>query len=136
MIVGGVAAALSLAYLPWHVSQLDRLDGRVRLDGAMYRHLERAGENPRVRAAFERCAPLTAADHRPLPFLRFHLGGEPRSVRTLEGGAAPMSRLLLLPRRSPSTGRFYKPYPNVRPPEGYRMIFRNQSWRVLAAPGC
>jgi hypothetical protein len=49
-----------------------------------------------------------------------------------------MSRLLLLPRRSWSTGRFYKPrtFPRVQPPAGYRTIFQNQSWRVYAAPGC
>jgi hypothetical protein len=29
-----------------------------------------------------------------------------------------------------------RPFPNVRIPAGYRQIFRNQSWRVYAAPGC
>jgi hypothetical protein len=139
MVIGGLAAALSIAYLPSHVSQLDRLDARVRLDGAMYRHLERVGHAKRVRAAFERCAPLTAGDHRPIPFIRFWLGGEPGSVRTVEGGAAPTSRLLLLPRRSPTTGRIYNQpgeFPKARPPAGYRQIFANRSWRVFAAPGC
>ena len=136
MIAGGLAAVLSLAYLPWHASQLDRLDKRVRLDGVMYRHLERVGDNRRVRAAFERCAPLTAADHRPIPFIRYRLGGDPGSVRTVESGAAPMGRMLLLPRRSPSTGRFYKQLPAVQVPDGYRRIFQNGSWRVFAAPGC
>ena len=139
MVIGGIAAVLSIAYLPSHVSQLDRLDTRVRLDGAMYLHLERVGHSKRVRAAFERCAPLTAGDHRPIPFIRFWLGGEPGSVRTVEGGAATTSRLLLLPRRSRTTGRIYnKPgeFPTARPPDGYRQIFRNRSWRVFAAPGC
>jgi hypothetical protein len=138
MVAGGLAAALSVAYLPSHARQLDRLDSRIRLDGAMYRHLEKVGQNRRVRAAFERCAPLTAGDHRPIPFIRYRLGGDPGSVRTVEGGAAPMGRMLLLPRRSWSTGRIYRPatFPKVRPPAGYRMIFRNQSWRVFAAPGC
>jgi hypothetical protein len=138
MVVGGLAALLSVAYLPTHARQLDGLDRRVRLDGAIYRQLERVGHSTRVEAAFERCAPLTAADHRWLPFIRFWLGGDPGSVRTLEGGAAPVSRVLLLPRRGPSTGRMYRnrPFPNVRIPAGYRQIFRNQSWRVYAAPGC
>jgi hypothetical protein len=138
MVAGGIAAALSLAYLPWHVSQLDSLDRRVRLDGAMYRHLERVGDSRRVRAAFERCAPLTTGDRRPIPFVRFGLDGDPGTVRTTEGGAAPMGRVLLLPRRGWSTGRFYRhqSFPRVQPPEGYRRIFRNTSWRVFAAPGC
>ena len=139
MLVGGLAAALSIAYVPSHVSRLDQLDSRVRLDGTMYRHLERVGHSKRVRAAFERCAPLTAGDHRPIPFIRFWLGGGPGSVRTVERGVAPMGRIRLLPRRGPSTGRIYnKPqvFPKARPPAGYRQIFANRSWRVYAAPGC
>jgi hypothetical protein len=138
MVVGALAAALSIAYLPSHASRLDSLDRRVRLDGVTYRHLERVGQSERVRAAFERCAPLVTGDHRQVPYIRFWLGGEPGSVQTLEHGAAPMSRVLLLPRRSWSTRRMYRnlPFPNVRVPAGYRQIFRNQSWRVYAAPGC
>ena len=91
-----------------------------------------------MNAAFERCAPLVTGDHRQIPFIRFSLGGEPGSVRTLEGGAAPMGRVLLLPRRGPMTKRMFRnlPFPNVRVPAGYRQIFRNQAWRVYAAPGC
>jgi hypothetical protein len=138
MVIGGLAAALSIAYLPSHVSRLDQLDRRLRLDGAIYRQLERAGHSPRVQAAFERCAPLVTGDHRQIPFIRFWLGGEPGSVRTLEGGAAPMGRMLLLPRRNKMTRRMFNNvrYPNVRVPADYRQIFRNQAWRVYAVPGC
>ena len=95
-------------------------------------------EAPVVRAAFERCAPLTAADHRPIPFARFWLGGAPGSVTTVENGASPMGKMLLLPRRNRSTGRVYskRTFPRVRPPDGFRQIYRNPSWRVFAAPGC
>jgi hypothetical protein len=138
MVVGALAAALSVAYLPSHAARLDRLDHRLRQDGAIYRQLERVGHSKRVNAAFERCAPLVTADHRQIPFIRFWLGGGPGSVRTLEGGAAPMGRMLLLPRRGPMTARAYRnrPFPNVQPPAGYRQIFRNGAWRVYAAPGC
>ena len=138
MIVGGLAAALSFAYLPWHVAQLDTVDRRVRLDGKLYRHLERVGTSPRVRAAFERCAPLTSGDHRPIPFIRFWLDGEPGSVGTVASGASPMGRVLLLPRRGRTTRRIYRggEFPKVRRPDGYVRVYRNRSWRVLAAPGC
>ena len=45
---------------------------------------------------------------------------------------------LLLPRRGPTTKRMFnnRPFPNVEVPAGYRQIFRNQAWRVYAAPGC
>jgi hypothetical protein len=138
MVIGGLAAALSVAYLPSHASRLDTLDRRLRLDGAVYRQLESVGDSRRVAAAFERCAPLVTADHRQIPFIRFRLGGDPGSVRTLEGGAAPLGRVLLLPRRGPMTARTYRnrPFPRVRVPAGYRQVFQNQAWRVLAAPGC
>jgi hypothetical protein len=138
MVVGGLAAALSIAYLPWHVNQLETVERRVRLDGVLYRHLERVGKSPRVHAAFERCAPLSTGDHRPIPFIRFWLGGEPGSVGTVASGASPMGKMLLLPRRGWSTRRIYKrsTFPRVQPPEGYVRIYRNRSWRVYAAPGC
>ncbi len=138
MVVGGLAAVLSVAYLPFHVNQLETVERRVRLDGVLYRHLERVGNSPRVQAAFERCAPLTTGDHRPIPFIRFWLGGEPGSVGTVASGASPMGRMLLLPRRGWSTGRSYRPstFPRVQVPEGYVRISRNRSWRVYAAPGC
>jgi hypothetical protein len=138
MVLGALAAALSVAYLPSHAARLDSLERRLRLDGAVYRQLERVGHSKRVDAAFERCAPLVTADHRQIPFIRFWLGGGPGSVRTVEGGTAPMGRVLLLPRRGPMTARAFRnrPFPNVKVPAGYRQIFRNGAWRVYAAPGC
>jgi hypothetical protein len=138
MAVGGLAVALSVAYLPWHVDKLQAVDRRIEVDGQMYADLRVAAEAPVVRAAFERCAPLTAADHRPIPFARFWLDGEPGSVTTVENGASPMGRMLLLPRRNRSTRRVYSrsTFPRVEPPAGYRQIYRNPSWRVFAAPAC
>jgi hypothetical protein len=138
MALGGLAVALSVVYLPWHVAKLDSVGRRVAHDGVMYTDLQRVGEAPAVRAAFARCAPLTAADHRPIPFVRYWLDGAPGSVRTVESGASPMSRMLLLPRRNKATRRVYslKTFPIVKAPEGYTQIYRNASWRVYAAPGC
>jgi hypothetical protein len=138
MAVGGLALALSVAYVPWHIDKLQTVDRRIEVDGRMYAHLQVAAEAPVVRAAFARCAPLTAADHRPIPFARFWLDGAPGSVTTIENGASPMGRMLLLPRRNRSTSRVYKPstFPRVKPPDGFQQIYRNPSWRVFAAPGC
>jgi hypothetical protein len=138
MALGGVALALSVVYLPWHAAKLESVGRRVQHDGVMYADLQRVAEAPAVRTAFARCAPLTAADHRPIPFVRYWLGGAPGSVRTVEAGASPMSRLLLLPRRNKATRRVYslKTFPIVRAPGGFTQIYRNASWRVYAAPGC
>jgi hypothetical protein len=132
---GLIALALSVAYLPWHVRELRSIERRVAGNGDMYSDLQRAGEAPVVRAAFAACAPLTAGDHRPIPFIRFWLDGEPGTVRAPQSG---MGRMLLLPRRSPTTQRIYnaETFPDVTPPPSYQRIYRNRSWRVYAAPGC
>lgn len=135
---GLLAAALSIAYLPWHARELAGVERRLDRDGAMYAHLQAAAEAPAVRAAFAACAPLSAGDHRPVPFVRYWLDGEPGSVTTVEAGADPLGRMLLLPRRGPTTRRIYTPaeFPRARPPAGWERIHRNRSWRVYAAPGC
>jgi hypothetical protein len=104
----------------------------------MYADLQRVAEAPAVRAAFERCPPLAAGDHRPMPFVRFWLDGEPGSVTTVEGGEAPLGRLLLMPRRAPTTRRIYTPeeFPDVTVPGGWERVYRNRSWVVHAAPEC
>ncbi len=138
MVAGILAGALSIAYLPWHVAQLEKVDRRVQLDGKLYRQLQRAADAPRVRAAFANCGPLTTGDHRPIPFVRYGLDGDPGSVGTVASGASPMGRMLLLPRRSRWTRRIYsrRTFPAVDPPENFVRIYRNRSWRVFAVRGC
>jgi 4-amino-4-deoxy-L-arabinose transferase-like glycosyltransferase len=128
---GLLAAALSIAYLPWHARELRSIGQRVDRNGATYADLQRAAEAPPVRQAFEACAPLHAGDHRPVPFVRYWLDGEPGSVRA--GG--PPGRLLLLPRRG-STIYNAETFPDVTPPPSHELIYRNRSWRLYAEPGC
>jgi hypothetical protein len=137
MVVAGLAALLFVAFIPKNVSLLNGLHKRVVREGAFYRSMRAAAEAPRVRAAFSLCAPLSAADHRPVPYLRYWLHGDPGSVNTVEKHKAPTGRLLLLPRRSPTTTRFYQAnFPHVRPPAGYVQLYANHSWRVMATPAC
>jgi hypothetical protein len=135
---GALAAVLSLAWLPWHVRMLETVDRRITADGTLYADLREAGRAPAVRAAFATCAPLTAGDHRPIPFIRWWLNGPPGSVGTVAGGASPLGRMLLLPRRGPTTRRIYGPrtFPKVQPPAGWPLVYANRSWRVYAQPGC
>jgi hypothetical protein len=138
MALGGLAAALSVVYLPWHANKLDNVTRRINVDTRMYNKLQRIAESPRMRAAFARCPSLTAADHRPIPFVRFWLDAPPGTVHTVESGASAMGDLLLIPRRTRATKRVYslKTYLSVSPPAGYQQILRNPAWRVFAAPGC
>jgi hypothetical protein len=138
MAVGALSVLLSLAYLPWHYDLLRTVERRLDRDGVLYGDLQEAMEAPQVRAAFEACPDLTAGDHRPMPFARFWLDGAPGTVSTVEGGASPMGKLLLMPVKGPTTSRIYPPkvFPKVKTPEDFTTIYANRSWRVSAAPGC
>ena len=91
-------------------------------DGVLYGDLQVAMEAPAVQAAFAACPDLTAGDHRPMPYARFWLDGDPGTVCTVEGGASPMGELLLMPVKGPTTRRIYPPkvFPKVATPAGLR----------------
>jgi hypothetical protein len=135
---GVVAAALSVAFLPWHVGMLGDVHQRIDRDGTLYADLRQATESPAVKAAFAACPNLTAGDHRPIPFTRLWLDGDPGSVTTVEDRTSPMGRMLLMPLHSPTTRRIYnaQTFPHVQEPRGWRTVYANRSWRVSAAPEC
>ena len=129
------AVLLSVAYLPWHVKLLSGLGDRLEYQGAYYRDLRSVGEADVVRAAAERCGTIATADHRPIPHLRWWLEGDPGSVAP--AAEARGARVILLPRRTRQMRRFYRSqFPDVAAPAGFEPIYRNGSWRVLAAPEC
>ena len=137
VIAGAVAALLSVAYLPWHVKLLHGVENRIDLQGAYYRDLRSAGEAKAVRSAFDRCGKIATADHRPIPHLRWWIEGDPGSVAPVGTPEARGARVLLLPRRTRAMKRFYTTkFPRVTAPAGYQRVYRNASWRVLAAPEC
>ena len=137
MIAGGVALLFSVVFLPWHARMLGSLETRLDRDGKLYEDLREVGDSRVVRGAFAACGPLTTADHRPIPFIRWWLDGDPGSVGTVANGASPVGRLFLSPRRTRVTRRtFRENFPEARPPAGYRLLYRNDTWRVDAAPEC
>jgi hypothetical protein len=136
--IGIGTAALSIAFLPWHIGMLADVERRIDRDGEMYSALRMTARSPAVRTAIERCGgTIAAADHRPLPHLRYWLGTPPGSVGTVANGASPLGDVLLLPRNVPLMRRFYQEnYPQLDPPPGWRQIWRNAAWRVFASPAC
>ena len=133
-----VCALVFAAFLPKNVMLLRGLHTRVVREGAYYRSLHALAKAPAVRRAFAACAPLSVADHRPVPYLRFWLHGGPGSVATVEEHSDPLGRVVVVPRHSKATNRFYSgTFPKRVPvPAGYTRVYENASWRVLAAPGC
>ena len=140
--IGWMLAALAclglFAYFaPKNATMLDGLRLRSTREGRFYEGLRRTGESRTVRAAFAACAPLSASDHRPIPYIRWWLDGDPGSVNTVENGASPLGKLLLVPRPTILTHRFYQEnFPTYAPPPTYRRIYQNHNWRVYTAPGC
>ncbi len=116
---------------------LDGLRTRSHREGAFYADLRQTAEAPRVRAAFDRCQPLSTSDHRPIPYIRWWLDGDPGSVGTVENNSSPLGKLLLVPRRTRLATRFYQAnFPKYAPPAGYKRLYSNRTWRIYAAPGC
>ena len=138
MIAGALTAALSIAFVPWQLGMLDTLRDRIARDGRVYADLRAAAEAPAVRAAVAACGgTITSGDRRPIPHLRYWLDTEPGTVSTTTAGASPLQPVLLLPRDTRRMRRQYPSwFPDVAPPPEYRVVYRNGSWRVLAAPRC
>ena len=125
--VAAVAVLASVVYLPWHVDLLRGLERRVDTQGHFYAGLRDVGRSPAVRAAAARCGTLSAADHRPVPYLRYWLGAAPGAVTTFERGGDRPTRLRLYPRRVPVVRGFYKEnFPRARPPAGFVRVYRDR----------
>jgi hypothetical protein len=137
-LIGIATAALSVAFLPWHYGMLSDLERRLDRDGRMYEELRAAARAPAVRDAVAECGGrISASDYRPLPHLRYWLGTGPGTAGTTLQDASPLADVLLQPRRVPLMRRFYQEnFPPIETPPGYREIYRNAAWRVLAAPDC
>jgi hypothetical protein len=129
--------ALVIAFLPSNVSQLHDLHTRSAREGGFWRGIEDVGGAKRVRAAFRKCAPITSVDNRPIPYLRYWLDAKPGEVGTIDQNADPLGKLVLAPRHSFQTNRFYTDhFPSFTPPAGYHLVYRNKGWQVFAAAGC
>jgi hypothetical protein len=137
--IGALALLASLVFVPWKQADMLRgLDRRFELDGRLYADLREAGKAPAVRRAFDACGSLSTAEHRPIPYIRFWLDGDPGSVGTIAKHASPLSDLLLVPRSARNVRRFYRtnfPRRTARRPPGWRTLYANRSWKVYASPG-
>ncbi|WP_259315863.1 hypothetical protein [Capillimicrobium parvum] len=137
MGIGAFALLLSLVFIPKQLSMLRDLDQRFAADSHLYADLRKAAEAPKVKAAFAVCAPLSTADHRPIPYFRFWAAGPPGSVGTVRGHASPLGELFLQPRHTKYAKRFYKKnFPKATAPARYTRIYRNRSYAVFASPRC
>jgi hypothetical protein len=136
--IGIGTAALSIAFIPWHVGMLDDMRDRLDQRARSYEQLRAIAEAPAVGPTVERCGGLvTAAEHRAMPHLRWWLDLPPFALSTVEAGASPLRRVLVTPRDTRPMRRFYRAgFPDVTPPASYARVARNAGWRVNAAGDC
>ena len=136
-IAAGVAVLLSIVFLPPQVRQISNTSERLERDGLLYEDLRTLAHAPAVRSAVDACGGLSVADHRPIPYVRYWLRGDPKTVSTPEAAASPLGDVLLLPRQVRLARQFYRDaMPTMRPPSGWREIYTNRTWQVFAAPSC
>jgi hypothetical protein len=133
MAVGALATVASLAYLPRLVSEIGDVRERTATESARYHSIRAIADTRGLTDAFDRCPPLATTDHRPLPYLRWWLDGDPGSVVTLEGHHAGAGSLLIVPRHDQRTQAFRWLLGHTRPkPPGWTRTARNPSWKVYA----
>jgi hypothetical protein len=136
--VGIGTAALSLAFLPWHIGMLDDMRDNLDERARGYERLRAAAEAPGMATTVDRCGGLvSAAEHRAMPHLRWWLDLPPFALSTVEAGVSPLQRVLVTPRDTRAMRRFYRDqFPTAKPPPGYELVARNRAWRVDAASDC
>jgi hypothetical protein len=136
-VLGVAALALSVIWIPWHVSNIHNMSRELDNEYTNYTDLRKAAEAPAVRARFDRCGTISVLGHKPVPDLRWWLDGKPGSVRIVEGKVTRVGPLLLAPN---PTKQMWAPYrkifARVPPPAGYKPLFTNHSWTVYATSGC
>ncbi|MFL5844395.1 MAG: hypothetical protein ACJ762_06845 [Solirubrobacteraceae bacterium] len=136
-VLGVVCLALSLVYIPPTAERLDGLKGRRDREVRFYDSLRSLAESAPVKVAFARCPSATASDHRPVPYLRWWLDGDPGSVSTIEDHASPPRALFVTPRPSHLQRVSYgSERPSPKLPPGYALLAANRHWKVGITRAC
>lgn len=136
-LAGAACILLSLAWVPSTAERLDGLKGRRDREARFYGSLRSLALSAPVQAAFAACPDLTAADHRPVPYLRWWLDGAPGTVRTIEDRSSPPGALFVTPRPSRMQRVSYgDELPSAKLPPGYVPLRANRHWRIGTTPEC
>lgn len=136
-LAGVVCLALSVAWIPSTVERLDGLRGRRDRESRFYGSLRNLAQSPAFDAAFARCPDVVASDHKPVPYLRWWLEGDPGSVTTTEDRSSPLRGVYVTPRPSLLMRVSYgEELPSAALPPGYRLLAANRHWKVGTTAQC
>ena len=133
-----LAAVVFCIFIPQNVNQIDYQREVLHRNAKLYADLQDGGGAPVVPPPRQPAAPIFAADHRPMPHLRWWLDGDPGSVATVEGAASKRDGA------AAARPQAQRPQPAVLQgelPEGPAAGGRHERLRqplvaVVRAPGC
>lgn len=136
-IAGMASLAAGLAWMPSAVGRLDELRERRDREARNYGALRELARSDRLEAAFAACPDLSATDHKPVPYLRWWLEGDPGTVGTTEDASRPRGRIVVQPARSALQRNAYGEELPDRPPAApYFPVTETRHWTAHALPEC
>ncbi len=136
--VGLATLALSVVFLPWHVSLVDEMQKKVSNYGTIQKGLEDVADAPAFVKAYAACGRVSTTDHRPVPALRYYVGGPPGSVQSAAATGYPWAQIAVYPRTLDDARKFYNRIPDMTPPAHmrYRKILVTDYWVLYVTPEC
>ncbi|MGB0889184.1 MAG: ArnT family glycosyltransferase [Solirubrobacterales bacterium] len=139
--VGLASLALSLIWIPWHVSLVCETKQKINNYETISKNLREFGSSPVVALFYEKCGRISTTDHRPVPAFRYELDGPPNSIQSIGDKDYPLAELALYPASLDVAKRFYSEIPNLDPPttpdgEPYETVYASWAWRLYASPDC
>lgn len=139
--IGAASLALSLIWIPWHVSLVSETKQKINNYETISKDLREFASTPVVRLYYEKCGRISTTDHRPVPAFRYELDGPPNSIQSVGDPNYPLAELALYPASLDVAKRFYSKVPNMEAPrtpagEPYQTVFASWAWRLYASPEC
>ncbi len=136
--IGIFSLSLSLLFIPWHATLVDEMQRKISNYGTIQKDLEDVADAPAVRRAYAACGRISTTDHRPVPALRFYVGGPPGSVQSAAAPGYPWAEIAVFPRTVDVARKFYNRVPDLTPPASkrYTPILTTDYWVVYATPQC
>lgn len=140
--VGWGSLSLSILFIPWFLPVARDTARKIDNYQSIQGDLRSVADSPQVRRFNLLCGRISTTDHRPVPALRYELGGPPGSVQTVGNPETPLAELALFPANQQIVDRFYsQKKPDLSPPvdqngQSYEVVFESWAWKLYASPRC
>lgn len=140
--VGWFSLALSIVFIPWFIPIAKDNARKIHNYQSIQGDLRNVASSATVKRFNRLCGRISTTDHRPVPALRYEIGGPPGSVQTTGNLETPLAALALYPANQDIVNRFYsEKKPNLTPPRDkqgrqYEVVYESWAWKLYASPDC